>query len=68
MQNRCCSQQNSMAQKCRANYDMDDMALAMAYVPWQRFDQVYEPDKALKYGTIFPELNKPFLGKRGVAR
>lgn len=38
-----------------------DFALAMAYVPWQYFDTVYEPDKALEIGTIFPELDKPFL-------
>lgn len=42
--------------------------VAMAYVPWQYFHEVYEPDQALRCGTIFPELNKPFLGKRGVNR
>ncbi len=40
---------------------------AMAYVPWQYFTTVYEPDKALEIGTIFPELDKPFLG-RGMGR
>ena len=48
---------------------MDDplagMPIAMAYVPWQCFVDTYEPDKALQYGTIFPELNKPFYGKGG---
>lgn len=34
---------------------------AMAYVPWQYFHKVYETDKALEIGTIFPELDKPFL-------
>ena len=43
---------------------VDSMALAMAYVPWQNFYKVYEPEKALMIGTIFPELNKPFLGRR----
>lgn len=42
---------------------MDRYALAMAYVPWQAFRNVYEPDKALEIGTIFPELNKPFLAE-----
>lgn len=28
-----------------------------AYVPPQRMDKVYPPNKALKAGTIFPELN-----------
>lgn len=41
--------------------------LAMATVPWQQFTNSYEPDKALRVGTIFPELDKPFLG-RGVMR
>lgn len=47
----------------------DDFALAMAYVPWQYFGNVYEPDKALLVGTIFPELDKPFLAEgRGCRR
>ena len=36
--------------------------IAMAYVPWQRFGQTYDLCKALHVGTIFPELDKPFLG------
>ena len=44
-----------------------DMVVAMAYVPWQYFGEVYEPDKALRIGTVFPELNKPFTG-RGCGR
>lgn len=40
-----------------------DMTVAMAYVPWQTFSEVYEPDKALRNGTVFPELNKPFKGR-----
>ena len=42
-----------------------NMVLAMAYVPWQHFDDTFEPAKALMTGTIFPELDKPFLGGRG---
>lgn len=68
MQNCNCRQQTSSAQNCRQRYDLENLPLAMAYVPWQTFQQVYEPDKALEYGTIFPELNKPFLGRRGVMR
>ena len=44
------------------------MPLAIAYVPWQRWNQTYSLDKALKVGTVFPELDKPFLGKRGACR
>ncbi|MEG0962987.1 MAG: spore coat associated protein CotJA [Lachnospiraceae bacterium] len=44
---------------------LKSMPLAMAYVPWQTFNHVYDPDKALQCGTIFPELNLPFYGKGG---
>ena len=39
--------------------------LAMGYVPWQNFECTYEPAQALQIGTIFPELDKPFYGRRG---
>lgn len=45
--------------------NMDRMPVAMAYVPWQNFNKTYEPQKALKVGTIFPELDKPFTGRNG---
>lgn len=41
-----------------------DPALAIAYVRWQELCDVYEPEKALNRGTIFPELDKPFYGRR----
>lgn len=44
---------------------LEDMPLAMAYVPWQSFHNTYELCKAFQIGTIFPELCKPFCGKRG---
>ena len=38
---------------------------AMAYVTGQHLTRIYENlDEALKNGTIFPELNKPFEGRR----
>lgn len=58
--------------QCHASdpcYGQDDplrnMVIAMAYVPWQKWRDIYEPDKALCRGTIFKELEKPFLGKGG---
>lgn len=38
--------------------------VAMAYVPWQNWTTIYELDKGYKCGTIFPELNRPFTGRR----
>jgi len=46
----------------------DKLALAMAYVPPQpQITHVYKTDVALKQGTLFPDLDKPFLGKGGLA-
>lgn len=36
--------------------------VAMAYVPFQQFNTTFTPEKGLEMGTIFPELDKPFLG------
>ena len=42
-----------------------DRTIAMAYVKWQHFDKVYDDlEKAYRIGTIFPELNLPFTGRR----
>lgn len=47
--------------------NVDQFPIAMAYVPWQRFDGIYEDlEKAFQVGTVFPELNKPFTGRRCV--
>lgn len=39
-----------------------DFTVTMAYVPMQTDTTVYESDKALREGTLFPTLNKPFAG------
>lgn len=41
------------------------MPIAMAYVPWQVWQDIYDADKALCRGTIFQELDKPFQGMGG---
>ena len=46
----------------------DRYPLAMAYVPWQHLSGIYENlEEAFHIGTIFPELDKPFLGRRVVS-
>lgn len=46
----------------------EQFPVGMAYVPWQRFEGMYEDlEKAFRIGTIFPELNKPFTGRRCVS-
>lgn len=44
--------------------DMPGKSLAMAYVPWQSWRDIYDFDKGFCVGTIFAELNKPFEGGR----
>lgn len=40
-------------------------AFAMAYVPFQQeAPKTYPPVQALEAGTVFPELHKPFYGKK----
>ena len=56
--------------------DMDDCpaetdgtrSLAMAYVPWQRWGSTYEPSVALRRGTLYPDLDFPFIGEEAVPR
>lgn len=51
---------------CSNKHDpFESFPLAMTYVPMQRFKNVYELDEALQVGTIFPELNKPFMAWKG---
>ena len=45
----------------------DQFPVAMAYVPWQRMTGIFvNLEEAFCCGTIFPELNKPFTGRRCV--
>ena len=38
--------------------------VAMTYTPWQRWGEVYNAEKGLERGTIFPVLDLPFAGRR----
>lgn len=42
----------------------DNGVLTMAFVNMQPFDAVYSLSDGLKAGTIFPDLDKPFLEGR----
>ena len=44
---------------------LEHFPLGMAYVPWQHATRVYENlEEAFKKGTIYPDLYKPFDGRR----
>lgn len=44
------------------------MTLAMAYVPYQAWEQPLPPDEALCAGTVFSSLVKPFMMEKGGAQ
>ena len=44
---------------------VDHMAPGMSFVPWQKWEDIYCMDKGLERGTIFEQLDKPYIGGRG---
>ena len=42
--------------------------LAMAYVPFQKWEEPYDEQVAIERGTIFPSLDLPFIGEEAVPR
>ena len=42
------------------NRELQELPLAMAYVPIQPWGDTYAPCKALCRGTLFPQLDIPF--------
>lgn len=46
------------------NYNL--LALAMGFVPDQVWQNIYNDDVALARGTIFADLDKPFIGEEAV--
>lgn len=53
---------------CHMNDPMDRLGDAfppvMAFVPWQQWGDLYDPECGLKEGTIFKDLNYIFCGTR----
>ncbi|MBR3963570.1 MAG: spore coat associated protein CotJA [Oscillospiraceae bacterium] len=53
---------NNMNQPCVCG--TEGGVLAMAKVPMQPWCQVYDGATAFSRGTIFPELDLPYLGRK----
>lgn len=47
----------------RCSWGLEKYPLAMVYVPLQSFDKVYDLEKAFDAGTLFEELDLPFMGE-----
>lgn len=56
----------SESMKDCAIFTRQPVSLAMAYVPLQCWQKLYEPATAFKRGTLFEELDKPFIGEEAV--
>jgi hypothetical protein len=41
---------------------IESLSLAMGYVPWQTWGELYDTHEALHNGTVFKELNLKFCG------
>ncbi len=52
---------NNINTGCSCEQDMVYLPV-MAFVQRQVLQAVYEPEQALRCGTLFPEIYKPFKG------
>ena len=56
----CGCQADRAMQVC--GFGVENGILAAVYAPLHRFDGVYDPDTAMRRGTMFEGLDKPFYG------
>jgi len=50
--------------KCaEKGWGLEGYPLASVFAPLQSFDNLYDAETALKQGTIFAELDLPFMGR-----
>lgn len=45
---------------------VDGLPLGMTYAPMQKYRKLYSPEEALCRGTLYQELDLPFLGGKKV--
>jgi len=49
---------------CNKETTLSAYPVAMAYVPWQDYGNIYQLQQAIQRGTIFRELDLDFAGRR----
>ena len=54
------------AEKVLSDEKLQNLPLAMGYVPLQKWQKLYRPDTGLSRGTLFEELDLPFIGEEAV--
>jgi hypothetical protein len=65
----CCNMNRMYPEKRCAGCDrgtehVDHMMPGMTFVPWQKWEDIYPVEEGLENGTIFKQLNKPFIGRK----
>ena len=58
-----CTGRNANTCGERKNWGVEGYPLASVYAPLQNFDKLYDEKTALKKGTVFSELDLPFMGE-----
>ncbi len=64
----CCQRSATADRECTRLCDLsaaNSLPLTMGYIPMQEWCNTYDTQTALCRGSLFPELDKPFLGSRG---
>lgn len=59
---------NASFRSCRPRPDWSEFPIGMAYVPWQSFRNLYSYEKAFCVGSLFQELDQPFMIGRCAGR
>ena len=56
---------SGMGEHCHQSrrFGLEGYPLASVYAPLQEFRNLYDKETALKEGTLFAELNLPFMGR-----
>ena len=54
---------NTLLQNAGTAACINSLPLAMAYIPLQRWEDIYDTQTAFDRGTIVRALDKPFTGK-----
>ena len=49
------------------SWGLSGYPLASVYAPLQSFENIYDTETAIKRGTVFKELDLPFLGDKRVS-
>ncbi|MDK2802933.1 MAG: spore coat associated protein CotJA [Oscillospiraceae bacterium] len=53
--------------KCKPEVPEKFPSYSMAYIPFQCWGEIYDSETAFNRGTLFPDLDLPFIGEEPIA-